>query len=145
MKVLTIQEPYATFIMHGMKKIETRSWKTKYRGEIYIHAGKSKKFLKRIHNNKVLKLLENIGLNYGNIICKAELIDCVYMTKDFIDKVKTENNYEYILGEYAVGRYAWILQNVQEIDQKIHAKGKLNIWTYPESSNHVKQLSLFEK
>ncbi len=85
MKVLTIQEPYATFIMQGMKKIETRSWKTKYRGEIYIHAGKSKKFLKRIHNNKVLKLLENIDLNYGNIICKAELIDCVYMTKDFID------------------------------------------------------------
>ena len=130
MKVLTIQEPYATFIMQGMKKIETRSWKTKYRGEIYIHAGKSKKFLKRIHNNKVLKLLENIDLNYGNIICKAELIDCVYMTKDFIDKVKSENNYEYILGEYAVGRYAWILQNVQEINQKIHAKGKLNIWTY---------------
>ena len=145
MKVLTIQEPYATFIMHGTKKIETRSWKTKYRGEIYIHAGKSKKFLKRIHNNKVLKLLENIGLNYGNIICKAELIDCVYMTKAFIDKVKSENNYEYILGEYAVGRYAWILQNVQKLNQKIHAKGKLNIWTYPESSNHVKQLSLFEK
>ena len=145
MKVLTIQEPYATFIMQGMKKIETRSWKTKYRGEIYIHAGKSKKFLKRIHNNKVLKLLENIDLNYGNIICKAELIDCVYMTKAFIDKVKSENNYEYILGEYAVGRYAWILQNVQKLNQKIHAKGKLNIWTYPESSNHVKQLSLFEK
>ena len=58
---------------------------------------------------------------------------------------KKENNYEYILGEYKVGRYAWILQNVQEIDQKIQAKGKLNIWTYPESSNHVKQLSLFEK
>lgn len=145
MKVLTIQEPYATFIMQGMKKIETRSWKTKYRGEIYIHAGKSKNFLKKINNNKVLKLLENIDLNYGNIICKAELIDCVYMTKDFIDKVKNENNYEYILGEYAVGRYAWILQNVKEIDQKIPAKGKLNIWLYPESSNHVKQLSLFEK
>ena len=128
MKVLTIQEPYATFIMHGMKKIETRSWKTKYRGEIYIHAGKSKNFLKKINNNKVLKLLENIGLNYGNIICKAELIDCVYMTKEFIDKVKSENNYEYILGEYAVGRYAWILQNVQEINQKIHAKGKRLIY-----------------
>ena len=145
MKVLTVQEPYATFIMQRMKKIETRSWKTKYRGEIYIHAGKSKNFLKKVNNNKVLKLLESIDLNYGNIICKAELIDCVYMTKDFIDKVKKENNYEYILGEYAVGRYAWILQNVQEIDQKIQAKGKLNIWTYPESSNHVKQLSLFEK
>ena len=44
MKVLTIREPYATFIMLGIKKIETRSWQTKYRGEIYIHAAKSKDF-----------------------------------------------------------------------------------------------------
>ena len=132
MKVLTIQEPYATFIMQGMKRIEKRSWQTKYRGEIYIHAGKSKKFFKKIKDDKVLKLLESINLNYGNIICKAELVDCIYMTEEFIDKVKKENNYEYILGEYKVGRYAWILQNVQEINQKIQTKGKLNIWNYNE-------------
>ena len=48
MKVLTIQEPYATFIMNGYKSIETRSWKTNYLGEIYIHAGKSNKYLKQI-------------------------------------------------------------------------------------------------
>lgn len=54
------------------------------------------------------------------------------MTEEFIDKVKKENNYEYILGEYKVGRYAWILQNVQEINQKIQTKGKLNIWNYNE-------------
>ena len=115
-----------------MKRIETRSWQTKYRGEIYIHAGKSKKFFKKIKDDKVLKLLESINLNYGNIICKAELVDCIYMTEEFIDKVKKENNYEYILGEYKVGRYAWILQNVQEINQKIQTKGKLNIWNYNE-------------
>ncbi len=145
MKVLTIQEPYATFIMQGMKKIETRSWKTKYRGEIYIHAGKSKNFLKKIKNNKVLKLLEGIVLNYGNIICRAELVDCIYMTKEFIDKVKNENNYEYILGEYEVGRYAWVLENVQELEKKVFAKGKLNIWTYSEYSDNVEQLSLFDE
>ena len=138
MKVLTVQEPYATFIMQGMKKIETRSWMTKYRGEIYIHAEKSKNFLKKIKNNKVLKLLESIDLNYGDIICKVELVDCIKMTNDFIEKVKSQNNYEYILGEYEEGRYAWILQNIQELDTKIHAKGKLNIWTYYEYDNHNK-------
>lgn len=130
MKVLTIKEPYATFIMQGLKKIETRSWNTKYRGEIYIHTGKSKDFIKKIKNPSVLNLLENLELNYGNIICKAELIDCIYMTKEFINKIKNENNNEYILGQYKVGRYAWILKNVQKLDKKIPAKGKLNIWTY---------------
>lgn len=38
MKVLSIKEPFATLIKDGVKRYETRSWKTNYRGEIYIHA-----------------------------------------------------------------------------------------------------------
>ena len=34
MKVLSIKEPYATLLMKKIKHIETRSWKTNYRGEI---------------------------------------------------------------------------------------------------------------
>jgi hypothetical protein len=37
MKVLTILEPWASLIVCGAK-IETRSWATKYRGSIAIHA-----------------------------------------------------------------------------------------------------------
>lgn len=42
MKVLSIKEPFATLIKEGKKKIETRSWKTSYRGELYIHASSTK-------------------------------------------------------------------------------------------------------
>ena len=38
MKVLSLTEPYATLIKKGVKTIETRSWKTNYRGKLYIHA-----------------------------------------------------------------------------------------------------------
>ena len=37
-KVLSLTEPFATLIKENMKLIETRSWKTSYRGEFYIHA-----------------------------------------------------------------------------------------------------------
>lgn len=40
MKVITIKQPWATLIAEGIKKYEFRTWKTKYRGEILIHAGK---------------------------------------------------------------------------------------------------------
>lgn len=40
MKVLSIKEPYASLIKNNIKKIETRSWKTNYRGKLYIHASK---------------------------------------------------------------------------------------------------------
>lgn len=40
MKVLTIKQPWATLIMQGYKRFEFRSWQTKYRGDLLIHAGK---------------------------------------------------------------------------------------------------------
>ncbi len=50
MKVLTIKQPWATLIMQGDKRFEFRSWQTKYRGELLIHAGKGidKEAMKRL-------------------------------------------------------------------------------------------------
>ena len=38
MKAITIWQPWAEFIAAGVKHNETRSWATKYRGPIAIHA-----------------------------------------------------------------------------------------------------------
>lgn len=130
MKVLSLKEPYATLIKTGVKKIETRSWKTNYRGELYIHSSISK-LSKDILNNKGLMNLVNIDdLKYGYIICKCNLIDCVYMTEEFIKEIK-KNKREFICGEYSIGRYAWILSDI-EIIEPIQAKGSLGIWNYKE-------------
>jgi hypothetical protein len=40
MKALTIRQPWASLVATGVKTIETRSWSTKYRGPLAIHAGK---------------------------------------------------------------------------------------------------------
>lgn len=40
MKTLTICQPWATLIAIGAKHIETRSWGTRYRGPLAIHAAK---------------------------------------------------------------------------------------------------------
>ena len=131
MKVLTIKEPFATLIMNEIKHIETRSWKTNYRGEIYIQASLSK-IKKEIYERKELvKLFEKLDMHYGNIICNACLKDCVYMDEDFINKIKL-NNQEYVCGYYDIGRYAWILDNI-EIISPIKVKGKLGIWNYKKN------------
>lgn len=125
MKVLSITEPWATLIMEKQKYIETRSWKTNYRGELYIHASMTK-IKKNEKYYRLLELIKNKDLNYGNIICKCKLIDCVYMDEKFIQKIKN-NPQEYLCGEYSLGRYAWILDDI-EIIQPIAAKGKLGLW-----------------
>ena len=43
MKAITIKQPFASLIAAGLKEYEFRTWKTKYRGEILIHAGKAVK------------------------------------------------------------------------------------------------------
>ncbi len=40
MKALTLWQPWATLVAMEVKKIETRCWTTKYRGELAIHAAK---------------------------------------------------------------------------------------------------------
>ncbi len=72
MKVITIKQPFATLIAEGIKEYEFRTWKTKYSGEILIHAGKGV-------NKKAMKKFEKYNLDYPSvcIIAKANLVDCV--------------------------------------------------------------------
>lgn len=39
-KILTLSQPYASLVALGAKRIETRSWRTSYRGPLAIHAAK---------------------------------------------------------------------------------------------------------
>lgn len=41
MKALSIRQPWAWLIVNGHKDIENRSWRTKYRGPVLIHAGQT--------------------------------------------------------------------------------------------------------
>ena len=43
MKTISIKQPWASLIAHGIKDIENRSCRTNYRGRVLIHAGVSKK------------------------------------------------------------------------------------------------------
>ena len=59
MKVLTIKEPWSTKLLNGKKTIETRTWKTSYRGLVLLHCSK--------------KPESELS---GNIFAFADLVDC---------------------------------------------------------------------
>ena len=129
MRVLTLKEPFATLISVGIKKTETRSWRTNYRGEIYIHAS-----IKKPNYDYKTEDFKKIADKYnydklGYIICKCKLVDCIEMTEEYINEMKKNNYIDYICGEYKIGRFAWILEDVEIIDP-ILAKGRLGIWHF---------------
>ena len=39
-RVLSIRQPWAYLVASGIKKIENRTWTTRYRGPVLIHAGR---------------------------------------------------------------------------------------------------------
>ena len=126
MKALSIKEPFATLIKDGVKIYETKSWKTNYRGEIYIHASLSLSKSDNVENaNKFLKS----KINPGYILCRCELVDCIPMTEEFIKYINNETK-ESNYGRYEIGRYAWKLKVLEVLDEPILAKGKLGIWNY---------------
>ena len=132
MKVISLLEPWASLVKEQVKLIETRSWATKYRGELYIHASKKKLTKNNLQEySKQIKLLKNPNFLYGYIIAKCNLVDCKIMTEEFIKEIKKNSN-EYLCGEYKVGRYGWILKDVEILKKAIPAKGQLGIWEYKD-------------
>lgn len=98
MKVLTIQNPYGYLICYGIKDIENRSWKTKYRGSILIHTS-SKEFsdiFYFIDKLPLINFMYNIVYK-KNYNIKSEYID--YINNNFILNDKYQNNNS-ILSEY---------------------------------------------
>ena len=126
MKTITIKQPFATLIAKGYKQYEFRTWKTKYRGEILIHAGKG-------IDKKAMKRFEYLNIEYpsGCIIAKANLVDCIYIT-DEIGKELYEKNplvYKGLINKENWDGYGFKLEDVCEIDP-VYVNGKLSLWNY---------------
>lgn len=141
MKVLSLTEPFATLILNGKKCIETRSWKTTYRGELYIHASMTKISKQDKNNIELMNLIKGKELNYSDIICKCKLVDCIYMTEEYVNKMKKDNYEEYICGIYSKGRYAWVLEDITPLETFISAKGQLGLWDYYDESEIMDLMS----
>jgi hypothetical protein len=145
MKALSIWQPYASLIAINAKQYETRSWATKYRGPIAIHAAaKSPAAVYRILDSDVVREIEkaiaplaataeNIGhlrakcLPLGKVIAIANLTDCIEITPAFAASVSAE---ERAFGDWTLGRYAWKLESVNPLPFFIPAKGQQGIWNF---------------
>lgn len=126
MKVITIKQPFATLIAEGLKEYEFRTWKTKYRGDILIHAGKG-------IDKKAMKKYEHLNLEYpsGCIIAKVTITDCIYIDDDMRKILKNKNSliYSNIVNYPEWKGYGFKLENVKKIDH-IYINGKLSLWDY---------------
>lgn len=140
-KCLSLLQPWASLCVHtdsngkALKQIETRSWNTKYRGELLIHSSKGKakypkELIDQLNSNSWFN--ENIPLPYGAIIGKVDLV-LTYPTIFFVSPsgVKRISDQEIAFGDYSPDRYGWMLSNPILFKEPIPCKGQLSIWNLP--------------
>lgn len=124
MKVITIKQPFASLIAEGLKEYEFRTWRTKYRGDILIHAGLGV-------DKKAMKKFEHLNLEYpsGCIIAKVTITDCIKINEEerIMLKQKNELVYSGIIDDKEWSGYGFKLENVEKI-KPINIKGKLSLW-----------------
>ena len=122
LKIITIKQPWATLIAAGYKKYEFRSWKTKYRGPLLIHAGKG-------IDSQAMKRFEDLNLSYpkSKIIALVQLEDCILIDDIFNSQLLNENNKVYGTDD-KIGLYAWKLSNIENVNINEDIKGRLGLW-----------------
>ena len=77
-RALSIRQPWAWLIANGHKDIENRSWSTKYRGPLLVHASAKKPsatFLSDIERRYGVELPKTFDL--GGIVGLVNVMECV--------------------------------------------------------------------
>jgi hypothetical protein len=104
--VLSIRQPWAWLIANGLKDVENRTWPTRFRGEFFIHAGKSfdadgyRSLQEWCEPSVRLQMPHKNEFELGGIVGRARIVDCVE---------DSESNWFF-------GPYGFVMEDAQRMD-----------------------------
>ena len=118
MRALSVRQPWATAILVGGKDIENRSWPTRYRGRIAIHAGQ------QLDVAALPVVAARLGVTEaalrqaprGALLGTVEVVDCVATHPSL----------------WFEGPYGFVLRHPVALAEPIALRGRLNLFTLPE-------------
>jgi activating signal cointegrator 1 len=152
MKALTLCQPYATLVVLGLKRIETRSWYMSHRGELLIHAAAGVGYLGSMSALRDLCCREPFfsalkaggidldvvdvdALPFGALIGQCQVVDCREIVEN---RTQLENwmrpamlppdEPERSFGDYRAGRFATLLADARAFPTPIPARGAQRLW-----------------
>lgn len=128
-KALSLWQPWASLIAVGAKEYETRSWTTKYRGPLIIHASKTSQI--DWTDRQWMSRLTNAGIDIKNLPQGAALCLCnlvaIYRTEE-VAPYLTEK--ELAFGDFSPGRAAWKLEIVRVFNKPIPGRGAQGLFEW---------------
>ena len=138
MKALSIWQPWASLIISGKKKIETRSWPAPYsiRGtRIAIASTKSIRAEQRRAAAEDTFRLHYAGtglpamedLPMGCVLGTVVVEDCREIDPEFMQELDEQED---AFGWYDPGRFAWFLRAPEPMAMPVAARGGQGLWNW---------------
>lgn len=125
MKALSLWQPWASAIALGLKRVETRHWSSRYRGLIVIHAAK-----RWTADERDLAWAHGIDdPPLGALVAIASLVDII-PTERVMHLVGSQ---ELAWGNYAAGRFAWLLDDIKPLAEPIPYRGAQGLFNVPDA------------
>lgn len=154
MKAVTLHQPHASAVEIGLKPIETRGWRTHYRGPLAIHASQSANpaYIAMLRAALPADQAAFVDAGYGiggkpsliklpqsSIIAIVDLIDCVP-----VEEIEARYPVLFVKaptvrywGDYRPGRFCWVLNNIRRLATPIKARGNQGLWDWTPPADLV--------
>lgn len=121
MRAISLWQPWASAIAIKLKCIETRHWRTDYRGPLAIHAAKRWTLDERdtaaMFADAYDERLRTPPL--GAIVAVCRLVDC-RRSEELVDEISvTEEDF----GNYGPKRFGWLLADIEALPEPVPFKG----------------------
>ena len=153
----SLLQPWASLMALGAKHIETRSWYTKYRGDVAIASSKrwntedlelaiADDAMIRVWNKNGIRQMRELPL--GAILSVQKLVACVPTeTVTALDARRGSapltvagvicDDDELCFGNFAPRRWAWIYESPRRLESPIPVKGMYGLYKLPEPVLHA--------
>jgi hypothetical protein len=119
--VLSVRQPWASYLVSGFKTLELRSWSTGYRGWLWIHTGKKP-------DRDAMESLDLDGDEFhcGGLVGLAEFDDCILLDTQ---SSWIRHRGEHLSPGYFNGTcYGWHFSDALSLPEIIQCPGELGLF-----------------
>lgn len=155
MKAVSLWQPWASLLVHGIKRVETRGRRPispGFRGKLLVHSAKVwTKAIEEIATQPPFLALarEKLGVNWpiqlprGRLLGWVEVTNCL-KTEEF--RFADSGDYTYVgmgggfqapkleseLGDFSEGRYGFLIGTCFAFPEPIACQGRQGVWAVPD-------------
>jgi activating signal cointegrator 1 len=136
MKALSLYQPWATLVVAGRKRCETRTWQTSHRGLLAIHAARlfPRQLRELCRREPIQRLLAEAGFNdvaelpRGVLLGTVQVRGCVRTEEMDVDALSETDR---LLGNFGPGRWVWLLEQTAQLETPVPCRGWLGVFDVP--------------